>query len=64
MTWMFQYCNLLTTIYVGASWEIDQVTRSGDMFYGCKKLPNFNSSVVDKTNAHFGQGGYLTYKEN
>ena len=32
------------------------------MFDNCTKLSNFNSSVVDKTNAHAGSGGYMTLK--
>ena len=52
----------LRTIYVSDTWSTAAVTDSGDMFGYCNLLPNFNSSVVDKTNAHYGPGGYLTYK--
>ena len=38
------------------------VTESSMMFSSVPKLPNYNSSVVDKTNAHTGEGGYLQRK--
>ena len=60
MTAMFNSCSSLTTIYVGANWNTTNVTSSESMFYGCTKLPNYNASVADKTNAHTGAGGYLT----
>ena len=59
---MFSYKNGLTTIYVSSLWNTNKVTNSGVMFHNCVNLPNFNSSVTDKTNAHYGSGGYLTYK--
>ncbi len=62
MSSMFNYCSELTTIYVGSGWNTDAVTSSEGMFKGCSKLPNFDSTVVDKTNAHAGVGGYLTSK--
>ena len=49
-------------IYVSDKWNTDNVTSSTNMFRYANKLPNFNSSVIDKTNAHYGEGGYLTYK--
>ena len=52
----------LTNIYVGDGWNTDNVTTSINMFLNATKLPNFNSSVVDKTNAHTGEGGYLQRK--
>ncbi|MBO5394620.1 MAG: BspA family leucine-rich repeat surface protein, partial [Clostridia bacterium] len=61
---MFQHCSNLSTIYVGDDWETENVAITSSMFGGCTSLPNFNSSVVDKTNAHYGEGGYLTYKGN
>ena len=62
MDYMFSYCSALTTIYVSDGWNTANATSSTDMFYKSPKLPNFNSSVVDKTNAHYNSGGYLTYK--
>ena len=62
MSWMFCGCENLKTIYVGNAWSTAKVTNSDDMFYHCTNLPNFNESVVDKTNAHTGEGGYLTLK--
>ena len=59
---MFDSCRSLTTIYIGPNWNTDKVTDSGNMFRSCTKLPHFNSSVVDKTNAHAGAGGYMTLK--
>ena len=62
MYYMFAGCSNLKTIYVSDGWNTDSVTESRSMFSDCSKLPNFNSSVTDKTNAHYGEGGYLTYK--
>ena len=63
MNSMFAYCSELKTIYVNSSkWSTANVTNSSSMFSSCTKLPNFNSSVVDKTNAHTGAKGYLTEK--
>lgn len=62
MTEMFNGCNYLRTIYVGSGWNTAAVTSSTNMFYNNVTLPNFNSSVVDKTNAHSNSGGYLTFK--
>ena len=59
---MFIDCSKLSNIYVGNNWNIDKITSGSEMFYGCTNLPNFDSSVVDKTNAHTGEGGYLTLK--
>ena len=67
MSYMFKDCSTLTTIYVGDGWSTDQLTSSSsstNMFDGCVSLPNWDnaSPVIDKTNAHTGDGGYLTYK--
>lgn len=67
MSYMFKGCSTLTTIYVGDGWSTDQLTSSSssiEMFDGCVSLPNWNTDnpVIDKTNAHTGDGGYLTYK--
>lgn len=62
MTQMFDGCSLLENIYVGDGWNTDAVTVSVNMFRSCSKLPNFNSSKLDHTNAHTGEGGYLSTK--
>lgn len=61
MNSMFYNCSKLTTIYAGDKWNTANVTSSSNMFSGCTNLPNFDSSVVDKTNAHYNSGGYLSY---
>ena len=60
MNYMFQACTSLTTITVGSGWNTGAVTESIDMFKNCYNLPNFDFSKIDKTNAHTGEGGYLT----
>ena len=65
MNEMFDRCVELETIYVSDSWEIATDTwrySSYNMFMKCSKLPNYDESVVNITNAHYGEGGYLTYK--
>ena len=64
MSDMFRGLSNVKTIYVSDKWTTNAVTYSSDMFKNCTSLPNFNSSVVDKTNAHYGTGGYLTLKSN
>ncbi len=59
---MFSGDTSLTTIYVSDLWDMSNNTSNSQMFKDCTSLPNFNSSVIDKTNAHYGSGGYLTYK--
>ena len=59
---MFSNSKNLETIYVGDGWSTANVTSSGSMFYLCSKLPNYNAFEIDKTHAHTGDGGYLTYK--
>lgn len=59
---MFYNCSNLTTIYVSNSWNMNSVSSYGGMFYNCVKLPNFNSSVIGKTNANTSSTGYLTLK--
>ena len=63
MRYMFYKCYELSTIYAGDTWNTDKVTNSSDMFRKCTNLPNFNSSIIDKTAATFTtNGGYLTRK--
>ena len=61
MSYIFSDCTKLTNIYVGDGWDVSAVTTSTSMFLNSPNLPNYNSSVVDKTNAHYGEGGYLTH---
>ena len=47
-------------IYVSELFKTDQVTSSNGMFDAyCKKLPNFNTAVLDKTHANYLAGGYF-----
>ena len=64
MNGMFSGCSSLTTIYVSDLWNTSNLSNSAGMFTGATHLPNFNSSVVDATNANYGSSGYLTYKAN
>ncbi len=62
---MFYKCQLLTTLYTGDDWSVEQVIDSGEMFNCCYviegKIP-FNQFYTDKTYAT--TEGYLTYKES
>ena len=60
MSQMFYNCSQLQHITVGDGWTTNPVSSSANMFYSCSNLPNFDASVVDKTNAHPYDGGYLT----
>lgn len=63
MNTMFYFCTNLATIYVGNNWSTDAVTKSVNMFGFCIKLTNLNGNhATDKTNAHTGEGGYLSTK--
>ena len=59
---MFYICSNLSAIYVSDLWNVNNVSDSVNMFKSATNLPNFDSSVIDKTNAHYGTGGYLTLK--
>lgn len=61
MSYMFANCSP-EHIYIGSNWNTGKVTSSDSMFSGCYGLPNYSSSIVDKTNAHAGSGGYMTLK--
>lgn len=59
MTRMFESA-CFKHIYVSELFKTGQVTRSNNMFYSyCKNLPNFNSTVLDKTHANYLAGGYF-----
>ena len=63
MAFMFADCSNLTNIYVSYKWSTNRIWyKTTDMFRNCDKLPNYNASVTDVTNAHTGSGGYLTLK--
>ena len=60
----FADCYAAQNIYVSEKWSTDNVEESTGMFRACSKLPNYSSaSERDKTYAHYGTGGYLTYKK-
>ena len=69
MGYMFNNANNLKTIYISSKFNIDTVTSSTNMFYGCTSLvgesgTKYNSSYVDKTYARIDGGtsnpGYFT----
>ncbi len=57
MSQMFAMDTELTTIYASESFVTKQVTSSDNMFYGCTKLPHYDTKYVDKTNAMIN--GYM-----
>ena len=62
MAGMFNGMKSIKNIYVSNKWSTSKVTNSLHMFTGSTNLPNYNSNVVDKTKAHYNNGGYLRYK--
>ncbi len=69
MGYMFNNANNLKTIYVSSKFNIDTVTSSTNMFYGCTSLvggsgTKYNSNYIDKTYASIDGGtsnpGYFT----
>lgn len=62
-SFMFRRCYKLKNIYVSSTWDQTKIGQSKDMFFNARLLPNYNSSIVDKTNAHTGEGGYFTLKD-
>jgi len=65
---MFYNCTSLETIYAGYEWNMETVKYSSDMFEGCAKLIGFDgtkySGYTTSDYAHYGQGGYLSYKNS
>jgi hypothetical protein len=68
---MFDGCLKLKTIFVGAGWNMDNVTTSNQMFRDCSALVGGKGTAYDanKTNKEYaiidgtgGKLGYLTYK--
>ena len=49
MSSMFQGCSSLVTIYVGSSWDINNVTDTNLMFRDCYKLVGGNGTVYDSS---------------
>ena len=70
MKYLFDGCQALKSIIVDSNkWKTDNVTSSNseNLFLNCTALvgedgTTYNSSSVDKENAHTGDGGYLTEK--
>ena len=64
MLYMFYEDYQLSTIYASELWNVSGVTTSTDMFFDCTNLPNYSydGGIADKSKAHYGEGGYLTYK--
>ena len=56
---MFQYSAQLEHIYAKELFTTEQVTNSTNMFNDCRKLPNFDVKVVDKTHANRFKDGYF-----
>ena len=70
MSYMFNSCAKLTTITVSQDWITERVTKSTNMFNGCRVLKGdggfkYNASYTDKTKAYGGGDGkgYLTLVE-
>ena len=63
MSYMFATCKEIEDIYVSDSFSTAKVTKSSDMFYNANYwLQNYNPKEVDKTHAHYGEGGYFKFK--
>ena len=60
MASMFRACSALTTIYASDNFKTGQVTNSTGMFYGCKNLKGYDSSMIDHKKANCGTDGYFT----
>ncbi|MBQ9465427.1 MAG: BspA family leucine-rich repeat surface protein [Muribaculaceae bacterium] len=61
---MFNGCKQLQSVTVSNLWTTANVTSSGNMFTGCTAIvgedgTTLDTNVIDKTNAHYGAGGYL-----
>lgn len=59
----FYSCSSLENIFISNPFYFSNSTTSTDMFAWASNLPNFDPDIVDKTNAHYNEGGYLTYKD-
>lgn len=59
MNRMFQGTAQLEHIYAKELFTTEQVTKSNNMFNYCRKLPNFDPKVVDKTHANRFKDGYF-----
>ena len=61
MRCMFFGCYKLSTILIGPEWTTQNVQNGNSMFDGSSLLPNYDSSVTDKSKAHADEGGYMTF---
>lgn len=59
--YMFANCTQLNTILVSSGWNTEKIQTSTNMFYASYNLPFYDSDITDKTNAHVGDGGYLSH---
>ncbi len=67
MSSMFYQCRLLTRIYAGEQWNLGKVENSSYVFYNCNMIvgndgTKYDNRATDATKAHYGEGGYLTFK--
>jgi len=61
MSYMFNYCNYLESVYAGNGWSTENVSTSDRMFGGCGNLvgmlgTSYSSSNIDHTYAHIDGG--------
>ena len=65
MNTMFAECSKLSNIYVSDLWDTSNVANDNSsnkfLFVDDVNLPNY-SGITDISKAHYGEGGYLTYK--
>lgn len=60
---MFKDCVSLEHIYVSDKWDTGNIAVPAYAVFGnCVNLPNFDSAQTNISKAHYGEGGYLTYK--
>lgn len=64
MSWMFEHCGSLITIFISNKWDTDRVINAMNMFKECCSLPGFSP---EKTGIEMAksveEGGYLTLKK-
>ena len=65
MSYMFNNCTSVSTIYISDGWDTSLVSNSNNMFNYCRKLTGgdgtrYNKETTDKTLAYAGDGGYMT----
>ena len=71
MSYMFDFCRNLVTVYVGDEWSTTAVTNSSGMFSDCLSIvggrgTTYDANHIDKAYAHIDGGtsnpGYFTDK--